>query len=89
MGKAGTMMHELGHSLGLQHGGQEGTLFKPNYFSVMNYNYQFSGVQRQGLDQLDYSRVAVAGLSEASLSETAAMTRSRRPWRGSWPTTNR
>jgi len=42
--QAGTIMHELGHTLGLQHGGFEDTNFKPNYFSIMNYNYQLRGL---------------------------------------------
>lgn len=40
--QAGTFMHELGHNLGLQHGGDDDTNCKPNYLSVMNYAYQFS-----------------------------------------------
>lgn len=31
-------MHELGHNLGLRHGGDDDVLCKPNYVSVMNYN---------------------------------------------------
>ncbi|QLI81450.1 lamin tail domain-containing protein [Chitinibacter fontanus] len=42
--QAGTIMHELGHNLGLQHGGNEATNDKPNYLSVMNYLYQLNGV---------------------------------------------
>jgi hypothetical protein len=50
----GTFMHELGHNLGLRHGGGsdfEGTaedtpLFKPNFLSVMNYKFQLLGIQR-------------------------------------------
>ncbi|QLG89187.1 lamin tail domain-containing protein [Chitinibacter bivalviorum] len=42
--QAGTIMHELGHNLGLYHGGNEGTNNKPNYLSVMNYDYQLNGV---------------------------------------------
>ncbi|MDO8629920.1 MAG: hypothetical protein Q7R41_05455, partial [Phycisphaerales bacterium] len=44
--KAGTFMHELGHTLGLDHGGRDlvtgpdGTNFKPNYYSIMNYTWQ-------------------------------------------------
>jgi hypothetical protein len=63
----GTFMHELGHNLGLRHGGgassgpdpnscvppdcEDGCTipaapnFKPNFLSVMNYRYQFSGIQ--------------------------------------------
>ena len=35
--QAGTFMHELGHTIGLRHGGGDNTNFKPNYLSVMNY----------------------------------------------------
>jgi FG-GAP-like repeat/FG-GAP repeat len=46
---AGAFMHELGHNLGLHHGGAMGAFgddrnFKPNYLSVMNYHYIFSGI---------------------------------------------
>jgi len=51
---AGSYMHEFGHNLGLHHGGGIGPLgtdsddfqrnFKPNYISIMNYNYLFSGI---------------------------------------------
>ena len=37
--RAGTIMHELGHNLGLRHGGNEDLNYKPNYFSRMNYLY--------------------------------------------------
>ncbi|MBX2821338.1 MAG: hypothetical protein KTR29_16710, partial [Rhodothermaceae bacterium] len=37
---SGILMHELGHNLGLSHGGDEGLNCKPNYVSVMNYNMQ-------------------------------------------------
>jgi hypothetical protein len=48
----GTFMHELGHNLGLRHGGGSDTFgdaedvptFKPNFLSVMNYKFQFPGV---------------------------------------------
>ncbi|MBK8100877.1 MAG: hypothetical protein IPK26_27640 [Planctomycetes bacterium] len=46
--EAGAFMHELGHTLGLRHGGdqedpsQPGRFnYKPNYFSVMNYSWCF------------------------------------------------
>jgi hypothetical protein len=63
----GIFMHELGHNLGLRHGGgvsvtpdpntcyppdceDECTVpsepnYKPNFLSVMNYRYQFTGIQ--------------------------------------------
>jgi hypothetical protein len=39
--EAGTFMHELGHNLGLRHGGGDDLNDKPNYFSVMNYAYEY------------------------------------------------
>ncbi|MEU7039268.1 hypothetical protein ABZ958_37270 [Streptomyces sp. NPDC046237] len=45
--KAGSLMHELGHNLGLDHGGNEPHNCKPNYVSVMNYNL-VGGVPRNG-----------------------------------------
>lgn len=51
----GTVMHELGHTLNLQHGGNEPTNCKPNYISVMNYDNQL-GINRVGGGLiLDYS----------------------------------
>ncbi|HEY0707313.1 MAG TPA: hypothetical protein VGG33_10965, partial [Polyangia bacterium] len=43
----GTIMHELGHTLNLQHGGNVDANCKPNYVSVMNYDQQF-GIPRVG-----------------------------------------
>ena len=37
-----TFLHELGHSLGLEHGGNEKLNCKPNYLSVMNYLFNFN-----------------------------------------------
>jgi len=50
----GTFMHELGHMLGLRHGGgsdttgdaEDSPTYKPNYLSVMNLLYQKSGIVR-------------------------------------------
>lgn len=54
MALASSYMHEFGHNLGLHHGGGIGPLgtdgddfqrnFKPNYISVMNYNYLSTGI---------------------------------------------
>ena len=41
---ANTIVHELGHNLGLLHGGDDHLNNKPNYNSVMNYRFQFSGI---------------------------------------------
>ena len=42
--QAGTFMHELGHTLGLNHGGNDPVNYKPNYLSVMNYAFQMRGL---------------------------------------------
>lgn len=53
---AGTIMHELGHTLNLRHGGDEDMNCKPNYVSVMNYDLQF-GIPQDGSTGsiIDYS----------------------------------
>jgi hypothetical protein len=69
---AGTYMHELGHTLGLPHGGDAGAeLYKPNYYSVMNYTWQTPNEfwQKPGTWRLDYSRAALTTLNEANLDE--------------------
>ncbi|MGI0027058.1 MAG: hypothetical protein ACREAD_04375 [Nitrosopumilaceae archaeon] len=67
----GTIMHELGHNLGLYHGGEYPTLVpaddsylncKPNYPSVMSYARQFSILDTGR--HLDYSRDTNSPLSE-------------------------
>jgi hypothetical protein len=79
--QAGTLMHEVGHSLTLTHGG---TYYddpnnpsvptydlncKPNVLSVMNYLFQVRGfADNQGI--VDYSGQTLPNLSESELSET-------------------
>lgn len=68
---AAAFMHELGHSLGLGHGGGDKMNCKPNYLSVMNY----SRIVRESLPgwQLDYSRQALEPLDEGNLSEPVGL----------------
>jgi hypothetical protein len=71
---AGTFMHELGHTLGLRHGGNQDDNYKPNYYSVMNYTWQTThGWQSPGSWRLDYSPVALPTLVESNLSETTGL----------------
>ncbi len=66
-------MHELGHNLGLYHGGGDNCNYKPNYNSVMNYLYQFPGIDTNcdplpdGL--LSYSTGSRITLLESPLDE--------------------
>ena len=54
--QAGTLMHELGHQLGLLHGGQDLINYKPNYLSIMNYSFQMDGLLANSTSGLlDYS----------------------------------
>jgi hypothetical protein len=74
--KAGTFMHELGHSLGLTHGGfyyeTAGSYVptieancKPNHLSVMNYMFQVDLLDNgMGTNVPDYSAVALSTLDE-------------------------
>jgi len=70
--QGGTFMHELGHALGLRHGGNVDTNNKPNYLSVMNYSFQDCFVPGSvGLlpGGCDYSRL-VSGAVLPPLDET-------------------
>lgn len=51
--QASTIMHELGHNLGLLHGGNEERNYKPNYVSIMNYMYQLEGLPSIGINEGD------------------------------------
>jgi hypothetical protein len=73
-----TIAHELGHNLGLHHGGPfDATNNKPNYNSVMNYDYQFPGVDNNctppGDGVLDYSHGVRNPLDENALDESAGI----------------
>lgn len=63
-----SFMHELGHNLGLDEGGGDNILFKPNYISVMNYGFEAFTRNGAKLD-LDYSREEMEPLNESDLSE--------------------
>jgi hypothetical protein len=72
--QAATFMHELGHTLGLYHGGHQIDWsndrrynYKPNYHSIMNYTWQLAS-DRPGWT-LDYSREPLPALNENALDE--------------------
>lgn len=74
-----TIIHELGHNLGLQHGGDIHCNGKLNYNSLMNYNHQFSGLDiscdysGDGVDNLGYSDGTRNALVQGHLDEAAGI----------------
>jgi hypothetical protein len=77
----GTLLHELGHTFTLTHGGAYyppnnptvptyGANCKSNFLSVMNYLFQVRGFPDGGFD---YSAQALTDLSEAALDESAGI----------------
>jgi hypothetical protein len=68
-------VHELGHDLGLQHGGDDICNRKPNYNSSMNYNHLFGGLDidcdryPDGIQYVGFSDGSRRELTEAALVE--------------------
>jgi hypothetical protein len=74
--QSGAFMHELGHNLGLGHGGNSGVNFKPNYPSIMNYANTYTvDIDYDGMidGPLDYSHGFLNPLDENSLNEAAGV----------------
>jgi DNA-binding beta-propeller fold protein YncE len=73
--QATTFMHELGHTLGLEHGGRDDTNQKPNYLSVMNYSFAAEGAPKFGVINAngervrDFSRAKLDTLVKTELRE--------------------
>lgn len=76
--QAGTFIHELGHNLGLTHGGLMGDPqapepWKPNYPSTMGYRYQMKGASRDcdlvPDDVHTFSEGMFARIDEANVDE--------------------
>jgi hypothetical protein len=69
--QAAAFLHELGHTLGLGHGGGDNTNYKPNYLSVMNYEFSSNGLStnQSGCETIDFSSTNLLTLNENSLDE--------------------
>jgi uncharacterized repeat protein (TIGR01451 family) len=76
LNEAAAFMHELGHTLGLGHGGADDINFKPNFHSLMNYTWTLANPSAAVTDprikrsfRLDYSREVLNTLDESDLRE--------------------
>jgi hypothetical protein len=69
--QAGTLMHELGHNLGLHHNGYTDEGYVPHYMSIMSYAYQMTGIERTDGTALDYAGIEIAPFNEGDIDETA------------------
>lgn len=67
----GTFMHELGHTLGLCHGGCDHEHYKPNYLSVMNYAFQTTGLVGTGM--IGYSDYKLPDINESHINENSGI----------------
>jgi len=78
---AGTLFHELGHTIGLGHGGiyyDQGNYVptfeancKPNYQSIMNYLFQLDGVGASGA--IAFSNQTLTTLTQSSLGSVGQL----------------
>jgi hypothetical protein len=69
--QAGTLAHELGHNLLLDHGGKGPLNCKPNLLSVMNYAFQFPDLDPDR--PLDYSWTTLNTLDSRNLDEARGL----------------
>ena len=67
---ANALLHELGHTFGLRHGGGENDNYKPNYLSVMNYYMDTAYMPFLGLD---FSRSKQIDLAKGAVDETVGI----------------
>jgi len=73
----GTLLHEMGHTLKLRHGGFDNVNCKPNYLSVMNYAFQFPTPVEDR--RFDFSRLALDDLDKNNLIDADGISQSIPP----------
>ena len=79
--QAACFMHELGHTLGLDHGGNVSVNYKPNYLSIMNYAFTYDRLLPTR--PLDYSYGLCRDLDESKLDEFKGIGQAKGTvWRG-------
>jgi hypothetical protein len=83
--QAALFMHELGHTLGLHHGGGDGVNYKPNYLSIMNYRFQYDYLLPGR--PLDYSRESLRTIDENNIDERIGIGKATKTvWHAYWRT---
>jgi hypothetical protein len=85
----GIFLHELGHTMGLRHGGRNDINWKPNYLSIMNYRFamdgltfDFNGDMRVDRVNRDFNHDGLPDLRSFSYSATVLPTLDERPTPG-------
>ena len=68
---ANTIVHEIGHLLGLHHGGFESCNGKPTYNSLMNYRYQFAGIDATCTASANQQTADLSGGGRLTIDENA------------------
>lgn len=71
--QAATFMHELGHAIGLRHGGGDDEPYKPNYRSVMSYIWQMPNVRIEPYWYLRFSPRPFNRLDKLHVNESLGL----------------
>jgi hypothetical protein len=83
--QAALFMHELGHTLGLRHGGGDDVNYKPNYLSIMNYRFHYDYLLPER--PLDYSREVLRTINENNIDERIGIGKAvKTVWYAYWRT---